>query len=150
MGVSVTETTPEIRIATQIVTANSRNNRPRMPPMNSTGMNTAASEMVIEIIVNEISFDPCRPPPWASCPCSMWRTMFSSITIASSTTKPDGQNQRHHRQVVRGCNSAAYITANVPTIENGSAMLGINVAETLRRKRKITLITSASVSIMVN
>src|SRR5258707_3110831 len=44
IGVSVTDTTPEIRIATQIVTENSRNSRPRTPPMKSTGMNTAASE----------------------------------------------------------------------------------------------------------
>ena len=29
-----------------------------MPPMNSTGMNTAASEIVIERIVKAISFDP--------------------------------------------------------------------------------------------
>ena len=30
------------------------------------------------------------------------------------------------------------MTANVPTIESGSARLGMTVAETLRRKRKIT------------
>src|ERR1035438_1225091 len=38
MGVRVTETNPEIRIAAQMVTANSLKSRPRMPPMNSTGM----------------------------------------------------------------------------------------------------------------
>src|SRR4029077_14153063 len=58
IGVSVTDTTPEIRIAAQIVTANSRNKRPSTPPMNRTGMNTAASESVIETIVNPISRDP--------------------------------------------------------------------------------------------
>ena len=30
----------------------------------------------------------------------MWRTMFSSMTIASSTTKPTDERQRHERQVV--------------------------------------------------
>ncbi len=58
MGVSVTDTIPEIRIATQMVTENSRNSRPRIPLMNSTGMNTAASESVIETMVNPISEDP--------------------------------------------------------------------------------------------
>ena len=59
-----------------------------MPPMNRIGMNTATSETVIEMIVKTISFDPLSAAVIASSPCSMCRTMFSSITIASSTTKP--------------------------------------------------------------
>ena len=59
-----------------------------IPPMNSTGMNTAVSEMVIDRMVNPIS----RAPSSAACsgrfPISMCRTMFSSITMASSTTNP--------------------------------------------------------------
>ena len=54
----LSETKPETRIATPMVTANSWNSRPRMPPMNSTGMNTAASESVIETIVKPISREP--------------------------------------------------------------------------------------------
>ena len=42
------------------------------------------------------------------------------------------------------------MTANVPTIDMGSAMLGITVAGTLRRNTKITMITRPSVSIRVN
>jgi len=34
--------------------------RPRIPPMNSTGMNTAMSEIVIDTMVKEISFEPSR------------------------------------------------------------------------------------------
>src|ERR1035438_5754920 len=41
MGVSVSETKPEIRMATTMVTENSCRRRPTMPPMNSTGMKTA-------------------------------------------------------------------------------------------------------------
>ena len=48
MGVKLSETKPEIRMATMITTANSWNRRPMMPPMNRTGMKTAASERVIE------------------------------------------------------------------------------------------------------
>ena len=87
-GVSVTETSPEIRIATQMVTENSRNSRPRMPPMNSTGMNTAASDSVIETMVKPISFEPVNAAYSGFSPISMWRKIFSSITMASSTTKP--------------------------------------------------------------
>ena len=73
IGVSVTETTPEMRIATQIVTENSRNSRPSTPPMNSTGMNTAASDSVIETIVKPISFDPTSEATSGSSPISTWR-----------------------------------------------------------------------------
>ncbi len=88
MGVKVIDTTPEIKIATVMVTANSRNSRPRMPPMNRIGMNTAASETVIETIVNPISFDPISAASYGGTPFSICRTIFSSITIASSTTNP--------------------------------------------------------------
>ena len=63
MGVRLTETKPEIRMATQMVTANSRNKRPRMPPMKSSGMKTAASDKVIEIMVNQISATRRGRPP---------------------------------------------------------------------------------------
>ena len=71
-----------------MVTANSCNSRPRTPPMNSTGINTAESDSVIERIVKPISPEPLMAASITPSPCSMWRTMFSSITIASSTTKP--------------------------------------------------------------
>ena len=43
-----------------------------------------------------------------------------------------------------------YIAANVPMMENGSARLGMTVAQTFRRNTKMTMMTSASVSSMVN
>jgi hypothetical protein len=88
IGVSVIETTPEIRTVAVMVTANSRNRRPRMPPMKRSGMNTAASEAVIVTIVKAISLEPDNAAISGDWPASMWRTAFSSITIASSTTNP--------------------------------------------------------------
>ena len=88
MGVSDNETKPETRIATPIVTANSWKSRPMMPPMKRTGMKTAASDSVIEMIVKPISRAPFKAASYTGSPISMWRTMFSSMTIASSTTKP--------------------------------------------------------------
>ena len=60
MGVVVSDTSREIRMATDRVTANSRNSRPTMPPMSRMGMNTATSEMLMETTVKPISFAPRR------------------------------------------------------------------------------------------
>ena len=43
-----------------------------------------------------------------------------------------------------------YITEKVPTMENGSAMAGIMVAEKFFRNRKMTRMTRARVAAMVN
>ncbi len=88
IGVSVSETKPETRIATVIVTANSWKTRPTTPLISKTGMNTATSEKVMDRIVKAISFAPLRAASNGFMPFSMWRVMFSSMTIASSTTKP--------------------------------------------------------------
>ncbi len=74
--------------AAPITTANSWSSRPTMPPMNSTGRNTAASDAVMETMVKPISRAPSRAASIRPFPSSMWRTMFSSITMASSTMKP--------------------------------------------------------------
>ncbi len=71
-----------------MVTANSWNRRPSSPPISSTGMNTAVSDSVIERIVKPTSREPSRAAWSGGFPCSWWRTMFSSMTMASSTTKP--------------------------------------------------------------
>ena len=88
IGVRVSETSAEIRMVIARVMANSRNRRPTTSPMNSSGISTAISETVSEMIVKPI----CRAPfsaAWkGGSPSSMWREMFSSMTMASSTTKP--------------------------------------------------------------
>ena len=75
-------------MATTIVTANSRKMRPTRPDMNTSGRNTAASEIVMETIVKPISFAPFSVASSAFSPCSMRRTVFSRNTIASSTRNP--------------------------------------------------------------
>ena len=72
----------------EMVAANSRNTRPTTPPMKNTGMNTATSDTVIDRIVKPISLAPLKAAEKASMPASIWRVMFSSMTMASSTTKP--------------------------------------------------------------
>ena len=58
-------------MATAIVTANSRNTRPTMPPISSTGMNTAISENVIEMMVKPISRAPLSAASNGRMPPSM-------------------------------------------------------------------------------
>ncbi len=88
IGVVVSDTTSDTRIATDSVTANSRNSRPTIPPISRIGINTAISDVLIDSTVKPISFDPSSPRRTASCPLSRCRLMFSITTIASSTTKP--------------------------------------------------------------
>ena len=88
MGVVVSDTTIEIRIATDSVTANSRNRRPTMPPISRIGMKTAIRETLIDTTVNPTSRAPLSAASIRDMPASRWRVTFSSTMIASSTTKP--------------------------------------------------------------
>jgi hypothetical protein len=69
--------------------------------------------------------------------------MFSSITMASSTTKPVAMVSAIRLRLLME-KSSRYITPNVPTSDSGTTTLGISVAEALRRNRKVTITTSAT------
>ena len=75
--------------------------------------------------------------------------MFSSITIASSTTKPTASVSAMSDRLSM-LKSSTYITENVPMIDIGSVRLGISVATVLRRNRKITATTSTSATMSEN
>ncbi len=103
-------------------------------------MNTAINEKVIEMMVKPISREPFSAASNGRIPPSMWRTMFSSITIASSTTKPtDSVSASSVMLLIEKLK--AYITAQVAIIEIGTASAGMIVADTVRRNRKITRMT---------
>ena len=88
IGVVVRDTSMEIRMAADSTTANSRNKRPTTPPISRMGMNTAIRETLMDTTVKPISRAPCKAAARAGMPRSVWRVMFSSTTMASSTTKP--------------------------------------------------------------
>ena len=88
MGVVVSDTTIEMRIAIDSVTANSRNRRPTIPLISRIGMNTAISDRLMETTVKPTSRAPRRAASTRDIPASTWREMFSSTMMASSTTKP--------------------------------------------------------------
>jgi hypothetical protein len=108
-----------------------------MPPMKRTGMNTATRDSVMDMMVKLISLDPLKAASRGLSPCSMWRTMFSSMTMASSTTNPTHRVRAMSERLSR-LYPARYMTENVPTMDMGSARLGMTVAERFLRKRKMT------------
>src|SRR5271170_366285 len=142
IGVSVSETMADTRMVTARVTANSLNKRPTMSPMNKSGINTATSEIVSDMIVKPICSAPFNAASSGLSPCSIYRTMFSIITMASSTTKPVEMVSAISVRLLR-LKPSRYITAKVPMRESGTAMLGMIVAANVRRKTKMTATTSA-------
>ena len=102
--------------------------------MKRIGMNTAASDVVIVRIVKPISCEPFSDASSGFSPASMCRTMFSSITMASSTTKPIERMSAIIDRLLR-LKCSVCITAKVPRMEKGSASAGISVADALWRKR---------------
>ncbi|KAG1079682.1 hypothetical protein G6F40_016206 [Rhizopus arrhizus] len=101
------------------VTVNSRKNAPIMPLANSSGMNTATSEAVIETMVKPISRAPVSAACMRGMPSSRWRMMFSITTIASSTTKPVATTSAISERLSSDMPAKA-ITAKVPASDNGT------------------------------
>ena len=63
--------------------------------------------------------------------------MFSIITMASSTTKPTAIVSAHQRQVVDAVAQQVHRRRRCATIDSGTVTLGMMVAQSLRRNRKI-------------
>ena len=73
VGESVSATNADTAMVIVMVIANSRNSRPMMPPISSSGMNTATSEMLIDMIVKPISRAPLSVACSGDSPASMCR-----------------------------------------------------------------------------
>ena len=58
IGTRVSDTTADIMMVVASVIANSWNSRPTTSPMNSSGISTAISDTVSEMMVKPISLDP--------------------------------------------------------------------------------------------
>jgi hypothetical protein len=145
----VSETAADVTTAIVSVSANSRNMRPTMPLMNSSGMNTATSDTVSEMTVKPISLAPASAATNGGSPSSMWRTMFSIITMASSITKPVPIVSAISDRLSR-LNPASHITPKVATSDSGSATPAMTVARTERRKTNTTRTTRAALRTSVN
>ncbi len=122
--------------------ANSRKTRPTNPDMKTSGMKTAASEMVIDMIVKLISFALLMEASNGCSPRSIRRTVFSKKTIASSTRNPMARVSAISDKLSRLYPSAR-IAMNVIRSDSGKATAGISVSVARPRKTKITITTSA-------
>ncbi|MNT14963.1 hypothetical protein D3C72_1499910 [compost metagenome] len=71
MGTRVSDTTAEIRMVIARVTANSRNSRPTISPMNRSGISTAMSDTVSEMMVKPICDAPLSAAAIGVSPSSM-------------------------------------------------------------------------------
>src|SRR4030042_1371198 len=117
--------------------------------MKRTGIKTATRESVMDTIVKPISLDPLNAAWRGFSPVSMCRTIFSSITMASSTTKP-AESVKAMRERLSTLYPRRYMTEKVPMMDIGSVKLGMIVADKFRRKRKITRTTKHVVRNRVN
>ena len=151
IGVSVSETNVEATIAIVTTTANSLKMRPMTPPISSTGMNTATSEIVIEMMVKPISR--------AALQRRLEGREAVLLDVADDVLEHDDgvvddeadrQRQPQQRDVVDARSRTDTSPPSVAISEIGTASAGMIVAETRRRNRKITRITSAMVSTSVN
>ena len=81
-------------------------------------------------------------------PSSTCRLMFSSMTIASSTTSPTASTSASRVSVLIE-KPNAHMKMNAPTSDTGMVTIGTSVARKLRRKTKITSTTSTIASTIV-
>lgn len=88
IGVTVSETSAEAMIASVTTIPNSLKSLPITPPINRMGMKTATSETDMDRMVPLTSAAPCKAASRMGRPFSCSRRMFSSMTMASSTTRP--------------------------------------------------------------
>ena len=88
MGSSVNETTRLTMTEATTVSAKGRNHCPDTPGMKATGAKTATMASVVAVTARPISRVPTKAAVRRSAPRSMWRTMFSRTTMASSISTP--------------------------------------------------------------
>ena len=141
IGVVVSETASETAIATESVTANSRNRRPTMPPIISSGMNTATSETLMLITVKPIS----RAPRSAACErphalLQIARDVFDHHDrVVDHEAGRDGQ--RHQRQVVDAVAEQVHHAERSDQRHRNGDAGNDRRARTFLRKTKTTRIT---------
>ncbi len=123
------------------VIASSWNSSPTMPGMSRMGRNTAISDRLMDITVNPTSALPRSAASLGGMPSSMCRMMFSSTTMASSTTKPVPM-VRAMSERLSMLYPSRYMGPKLPTMDSGSATAGISTARGERRNTKTTPITS--------
>jgi hypothetical protein len=147
-GESVSATKPETTTAAASVIANSRNNEPVRPPWNAMGAYTVASVIVIAMMGPRSSRAPSNAASMRFLPSRTWRSMFSTTTIASSTTSPTESTIARIVSRLR-LKPNASITIAAPTRDTGIATSGTSAVRIDPRNRNTTTATMSTVSASV-
>ncbi|MNV57688.1 hypothetical protein D3C71_1500320 [compost metagenome] len=108
-------------------------------------MNTAASTEVMARIGPVTSSMAFRAASLGGSPSAIWRSTFSTTTMASSTTMPM-DSTRPNRDSVFSEKPNMCITAKVPTSDTGTATSGMIDARQVCRNSTTTTTTSAMAS----
>ena len=105
--------------------------------------------IVIATTAKVISRAPLIAAANGAMPASTCRLMFSSMTMASSTTSPTASTMASSVSVLTE-KPNAHMKTNAPTSETGMVTIGTRVARKLRRKTKITSTTRTIASTIVS
>ena len=135
----------EMIVETAIVTANWRKNCPEIPPMKQQGMNTELSTSVMAMIGPVISSIARMVAVRESSPVAIRRSMFSSTTIASSTTIPIASTRPKSVRLFR-LNPSTAMAANVPIRETGTSIIGSTIVRQSWRNTRTTRPTRRTAS----
>ena len=137
--------TAEMRVDTAMVTANWRKNWPVIPPRKQHGTNTAERTRVIARTGPVISSIALIVAVRASSPVAICRSMFSSTTIASSTTMPIASTSPNRVRLL-SVNPIADMIANVPMSDTGTSIIGRIIARQSCRNSSTTMATRMTAS----
>ena len=108
--------------------------------MNISGANTEISTTVVATTAKNT----CRAPRWEATiggsPSSIRRWIFSTTTMASSTTRPIANTRASSvRRLIE--NPSGAMTMKVDRMQIGATIEGIRAARQVPRKRKLTSAT---------
>ena len=136
-GLSVNELKAENTVETAMVTANCRKKRPVMPLIKAQGTNTAHSTRATATTGPATSSIALRAASREEYPWFSQRSTFSTTTMASSTTMPMASTRPNSEMVFRLKPTTA-MTAKVPTMATGTAIMGMSTARQFCRKTSTT------------
>ena len=140
IGESVRAITPDTITEPASVKANSLNSEPVNPPRKPIGAYTAASVMVMETTGPTISRAPCIAACTGGLPSSRCRWIFSTTTMASSTTRPIASTMASNVSRLK-LKPAISIRLQTPISDSGIVTTGISTERNEARNMKITTTT---------
>ena len=137
MGAKVSASRELRATAMEIVTANSRKNFPSNPFKKVMGIKIEIKAKEVASTAKVISLEPLKAALTRFQPICIYRAMFSSIIMASSTTTPIAKARPKREKVFR-VNPNQFIKIKVPIIDVGIARRILTVADQDPRKSQQT------------